>query len=293
VALDPESADDGAGTTDLSQWWAQVGPLLRKAVPGNVAVRASFPTRLPLIKVPPHWLTQAILNLLVNAGEAIPKSRRRGIVRLRAERNDDHTVRVEVTDNGKGMSAATQRRAFDLFFTTKPRSMGTGLGLPLARKVAMRAGGDVEIRSEPGRGTTVALVLPSMSRRETNALRALPKTMRGAISVRNHRVAALISQVLSAAGIRSTAKRGVRPGTVDLWVTEPTRNALASARTWRNRNAKRMIVLARMPSKSLRKGWDALVPAIIDPPNDLDAIRRTLGQAMAAMRNVPAAKARA
>jgi PAS domain S-box-containing protein len=167
LALDPDGpgvAEDGEGTTDLGQWWGQVGALLRKAVPKHVKLLASLPMGLPSVRIAPHWLTQGMLNLIVNAGEALPAGRRPARIRVWARAGDDgKTIRLGVSDNGRGMAHSVQRRAFDLFFTTKPRSMGTGLGLPLARKVALRAGGTIELKSEAGKGTTVVMVLPAAS----------------------------------------------------------------------------------------------------------------------------------
>ena len=69
-------------------------------------------------------------------------------------------MRLSVSDNGAGMTEEVRRRALEMFFTTKPRGLGTGLGLPLVRKVAEGAGGVLEIESAVGKGTTVTLVLP-------------------------------------------------------------------------------------------------------------------------------------
>ena len=91
LALDPEAEDkagDG-GATDLQQWWSQARALLSKAVPKHVRVSASLSAKLPKAAIAPHGLTQAVLNLIVNAGEAIPgpekRKRRQGHVRLCAE----------------------------------------------------------------------------------------------------------------------------------------------------------------------------------------------------------------
>jgi PAS domain S-box-containing protein len=92
LALDPEAKDNvrgGGATTDLKNWWSHVGSLLSKAVPKHVQVQASIPDNLPRFALPTHQLTQAMLNLVVNAGEAIPppsqRKRRQGVVRLRAQ----------------------------------------------------------------------------------------------------------------------------------------------------------------------------------------------------------------
>jgi len=163
LSRDPEQAASAAEVTrtNLSSWWCQVGVLLRRAVPMHVRVEASLPAGLPVVRIAPHWLTHAMLNLMVNAGEAIPEARRGALVRIvAAETSDGRAVRVGVTDNGHGMSASVRRRAFDLFFSTKPGRTNGGLGLPLARQALMRAGGSLEIESKSGRGTSAVLILP-------------------------------------------------------------------------------------------------------------------------------------
>jgi PAS domain S-box-containing protein len=284
LALDPDGpgvAGDGEGTTDLAHWWSQVGALLRKAVPKHVTVVASLPAKLPAVKVAPHWLTQAVLNLIVNAGEAIPPGRRRASVRIWATTADDgRSVKLGVTDNGRGMSHAVQHRALDLFFTTKPRSMGTGLGLPLARKVAVRAGGDITLTSEPGKGTTVVLVLPAgAGRAGLNGSTTVAQRL-ATISVRDHRTSALISQVLLKAGLTVKPANGRGPGNSDLWVTEPTATALAAAQAWRKHRSARIVVLLGVPPKKAQAEWARVGAAIIDPVDDFEAIRHALGQAL-------------
>lgn len=99
-------------------------------------------------------LKQAVLNLLLNALQSTPA---RGHVTLRTVAGD-RSCEVVVSDDGEGMSAETLAQAFAPFFTT--REEGTGLGLPLVRRVVEQHGGSVTITSEPGRGTTVTLLFP-------------------------------------------------------------------------------------------------------------------------------------
>lgn len=101
-------------------------------------------------------LTQAILNLVLNAQDAIPEGRA-GAVRVEARREGGEAV-VEVTDDGVGMDPETARQCVDLFFTTKPE--GTGLGLAIVQFIVTEHGGTLDIRTERGRGTTVQIRLP-------------------------------------------------------------------------------------------------------------------------------------
>ncbi|MHC4810457.1 MAG: two-component system sensor histidine kinase NtrB [Planctomycetota bacterium] len=183
IALDPERENLSDRTT-LASWWDEAGPILRKAVPFGVHFECDLPAELPPVRVPPHRLTQAVLNLVVNAGEAIrpaslndrgelEREKGDGTVRLWASRapaldppDDDpegmprEAIRICVGDDGEGMSPEVARRAGSLYYTTKTRGMGTGLGLALVRKVVDRAHGTLEISSVPGTGTTVTMVLP-------------------------------------------------------------------------------------------------------------------------------------
>ncbi len=183
LALDPERENLAASTT-LASWWDEAGPILRKAVPFGVRFECDLPAELPPVLVPPHRLTQAILNLVVNAGEAIrpaslndrgeiERADGHGTVRLWASRAPAlpsaegdavamprEAVRICVGDDGAGMSPETARRAGTLYYTTKTRGMGTGLGLAMVRKVVERSDGMLEIASTPGVGTTVTMVLP-------------------------------------------------------------------------------------------------------------------------------------
>lgn len=284
LALDPDgpgSPSDNDATTDVERWWGHVGSLLRKAVPRHVTVRTKFAKGLPMVRVAPHWLTQAILNLIVNAGESIPAGRRNGRVRVWTSLSEDQgMVRIGVTDNGSGMTAVVQKRAFDLFFTTKPRGMGTGLGLPLARKVAIRAGGELHIKSRPKHGTTVTLSLPTVASENVASTPGEPATRWATIAVREHRTSALIAQIIASGGFRVRTRKDGSPGRSDLWVTDPTPKALLDASRWKRSRAARSLVVLGKPPKRAQSGWAALGATIIDPPDDFEAMRHALGVAI-------------
>lgn len=286
LMLDPDSSNgdsDAVGTTPLRQWWMQLGPLLRKAVPKRVSITASFSSKLPDVNIAPQWLTQAMLNLIVNAGEAIPAGRN-GTIRIRGDvAHNGRVVRIAVQDNGIGMSREVQRRALDLFFTTKSRSMGTGLGLPLARKVALRAGGELTLSSVVGKGTIVGLELPA-SREPVKAVRG--KVLRrklAMVSFVNKRVAALIGQVLMSAGFTVTPSSTKGPGDADIWVTLPTPEALKTAIRWRKKRSRAAIVLVGQSARKWRTNWENLGVFTLSDANDVGAIRSVLGQALSTM----------
>ena len=104
-------------------------------------------------------LKLAIQNLIDNCRQAMPDG---GVIALRAvpaRAVDVPGVRIEVSDNGQGMDSHTLHRAMDPFFTTRPS--GTGLGLPITGRIIEAHGGEVDVRSRPGEGTTVSLFIPA------------------------------------------------------------------------------------------------------------------------------------
>jgi signal transduction histidine kinase len=114
---------------------------------------------LPAIHGDAPSLIQVFVNLLLNALDAVGKG---GRIRIAAEsRQDPGWVRVTVTDDGQGIPAHALPCVFDPFFTTKPRGKGTGLGLSVSLGIVRQHGGDIRIASEPGKGTTVTVLLPA------------------------------------------------------------------------------------------------------------------------------------
>ncbi|WP_257450829.1 MASE1 domain-containing protein [Archangium lipolyticum] len=107
-------------------------------------------------------LGQVMLNLLVNALQAIPEgSPERHEVRVRTGRDDSGRALVEVSDTGCGMSPSVQARIFDPFFTTKPSGEGTGLGLAICQQIVQSHGGELRVRSAEGQGTVFTILLPA------------------------------------------------------------------------------------------------------------------------------------
>ena len=284
LASDPEGHSEteaGEGSSDLASWWRQVGELLRRALPRRIALVTSLPADLPPVRAAPHWLTQAMLNLLVNASEAMPKQQKKPRVDIHACVSDDQqSVRLVVRDNGRGMTEEVKRRAFDLFYTTKSRGMGTGLGLPLVRKVALRAGGDVEISSSVGKGTTVTLVLPIATKPLLVVSANPPRQRVAAVSLRDSRAEALVSQILVEAGLRVTTGFSDGPGRASIWVTDPTPDSLAKAIAWRRGAAARTVVLLGPPPKRRRAEWKRVHPTVIESPGDFIAVRMAIGRAI-------------
>jgi signal transduction histidine kinase len=103
-------------------------------------------------------IEQVLVNLIVNAAQAIPDERK-GVVRVRSRVSEGRII-VAVEDNGKGMNEKTQKQIFDPFFTTKRASGGTGLGLPIAYRIVEEHGGHIGVKSQVGEGTTFTVEIP-------------------------------------------------------------------------------------------------------------------------------------
>jgi PAS domain S-box-containing protein len=107
-------------------------------------------------------LGQVVLNLLVNAAQAIPESDpSNNEVVVRTAMLGERWVMLEVTDTGCGMTQDVLRRIFDPFFTTKPIGVGTGLGLSICHKIITELGGEIQAESEPGRGSLFRVLVPA------------------------------------------------------------------------------------------------------------------------------------
>jgi signal transduction histidine kinase len=113
--------------------------------------------QLPPMQCLPSQLNQVLMNLVINAAQAI--SGPRGTITLRTG-TDGGEAWFSVSDTGNGIAADALPRIFEPFFTTKPAGVGTGLGLPLSRDIVRRHGGRIEVQTEAGRGTTFRVALP-------------------------------------------------------------------------------------------------------------------------------------
>jgi len=111
---------------------------------------------LPRLRCHPNQLGQVFANLLINAAQAIE---RQGVIRIRTW-HEGKEVAVRISDTGQGMTPETLARLFTPFFTTKPRGQGTGLGLSVSQSIIARHQGRIEVKSEPGKGTSFTIFLP-------------------------------------------------------------------------------------------------------------------------------------
>jgi signal transduction histidine kinase len=121
----------------------------------GIQVVKDFPGDVPLVRADPEQLQQTFLNLFTNAVDAMPSG---GTLTLRLRAGP--TVVIEIIDSGTGIAPADLPRVMETFFTTKQPGSGTGLGLPICRRIVEAHGGSMSIESELGKGTTVRILLP-------------------------------------------------------------------------------------------------------------------------------------
>jgi len=107
-----------------------------------------------------QMLEQVLVNLMSNAVYAVKeKEERGGRIEIETAR-DESIIEIRISDNGPGIPEETQKRMYDLFFTTKPTGKGTGLGLPICQDIIRKLGGSLSFETEPGEGTTFYIRLP-------------------------------------------------------------------------------------------------------------------------------------
>lgn len=128
----------------------------------SIVLREHLAPGLPPVFVDPHQIQQIVLNLVINAEQAMVEAHGKGTLTVRSWQDPERdAVILEVTDDGPGVAEDVQAKVFDPFFTTKAVGKGTGLGLTVAYAIAQEHGGRLTIDSPPERGASFFLELPS------------------------------------------------------------------------------------------------------------------------------------
>jgi two-component system NtrC family sensor kinase len=160
---------------DINRLVQSMSDLLRRTIDETIAVETVLAGGLWKIAVDANQLENAILNLAVNARDAMPNGGRLTIETSNSYLDEAYVaahsetfaagqyVLLAVTDSGAGMSREVRERAFEPFFTTKPSGMGTGLGLSMVYGFIQQSNGHIKIYSEPGEGTTIKLYFPRIA----------------------------------------------------------------------------------------------------------------------------------
>ncbi|MEZ4403108.1 MAG: ATP-binding protein [Kofleriaceae bacterium] len=150
--------------SDLACVVRAVTALIGRTLPASIDVQCEVADGLPPTLVDVNQLELVLLNLAINARDAMPDGGELRLVLRRAGAPPEPLVgeflALEVSDTGVGMGDDTRDRIFEPFFTTKPEGLGTGLGLSMAFGLLNQSGGTITVASQPGRGTTFTLYLP-------------------------------------------------------------------------------------------------------------------------------------
>jgi CheY-like chemotaxis protein len=227
--------------------------MVRRLIGADIELHVALDSDIYWVKADAGQVEQVILNLCVNARDAMPDGGRLTIetanIELDMSDSGEHSIRgpneyvmLAVSDTGVGMDAEIKSRIFEPFFTTKSPDKGTGLGLATVHGIVKQSGGDIWVYSEPGHGTTFKIFLPKSTEIADDAKddRARPKASRGTETVLlaedEEAVRKLTQRVLERAGYNVlTAKDGpdamrvaeLHLGVIDLLVTDmvmPTMN---------------------------------------------------------------------
>ncbi|HEY8832942.1 MAG TPA: PAS domain S-box protein [Gemmatimonadaceae bacterium] len=156
---------------DLNDVVGGLENMLRRLIGEDIELDISLDSRIEAINADPGQLEQVLMNLVVNARDAMPLGGRLSISTSNSELSaesamgalsapDGNYVMLAVSDSGSGMTRAVQQRIFDPFFTTKEPGRGTGLGLATVYGIVKQSGGEIYVYSEVGRGTTFKIYIP-------------------------------------------------------------------------------------------------------------------------------------
>ena len=188
---------------ELAEIVRETHTMLRRLIPENVELVLDLSTDPCVVRADPAQLQQVLLNLTINARDAMPGG---GTVRIHTRRVQGGEeaacprVLLEVSDDGPGMAQDVRDRIFEPFFSTKEKGEGSGLGLSMTLGIVEQHGGHIEVDSEPGRGTSFRITLPCIDEQPEQ------DAPRGSQATRNV-VDAVVLIAEDDAGVRRSARR--------------------------------------------------------------------------------------
>ena len=236
--VQPEVVDVNNVVRDIEQ-------LLHRTLGEHIELRSTLASELRPVLIDPGQLEQILVNLAVNARDAMPDGGTLSIDTANIEIDESYVaprpelahgphVRLRVSDTGCGMPPETVGRAFDPFFTTKPAGQGTGLGLATVYGIIQQAGGQTRIYSEPGIGTTFTVLLPATERQrvpvERSAVLPAPRGEETILLVEDEQALREVTRrILAGAGYQvivaesgplALAAAAAHPGSIDLLLSD-------------------------------------------------------------------------
>jgi signal transduction histidine kinase/CheY-like chemotaxis protein len=292
-----------------------ITPLLRRLLGESIELTVAAAPDLGQVAVDPGQLEQVIVNLAVNASDAMPHGGRLAIevsnvelspayVNRHNDSNPGQYICLAVSDTGHGMDAETQARAFEPFFTTKGPDRGTGMGLATVYGIVKQSGGSIYLYSEPGRGTTFKIYLPRADEvgiKPTDLVEPAPANRSGPATVLlvedDPAVRAYAQRVLeddghtvlpAPAGGPALELAAAHEGTIDLLVTDAIMPGMHGAelaeRLLAARPAVRVLYVSGFTEHSvIQQGvvgpGVAFLPKPFGPPDLIHAVRGVLDAA--------------
>jgi PAS domain S-box-containing protein len=142
---------------DINETVADMADLLRRLIGAPIQLILSLDPALGLVRVDPGQLEQVVMNLAINARDAMPRG---GHLTIATRNEPGPGVVLEIGDTGEGMDEKTLSHIFEPFFTTKPKGKGTGLGLSMVFGIVKQSGGEVSVQSQPGHGAVFRIQFP-------------------------------------------------------------------------------------------------------------------------------------
>jgi signal transduction histidine kinase/CheY-like chemotaxis protein len=227
---------EAPGLVNVARTVEEMAEILKLSISKRATLHTDLDKDLPAVRATSAQIQQVVMNLVINASEAIGD--RDGVIRLTvrpvkverdrfawipAELADGDFVQLDVADTGRGMAPATQARVFDPFFTTKP--LGHGLGLPVVFGIVRSLAGAIHLASEPGTGTTFRVLLPCA---EGTANTSPGPNSHTEPTHANHAATALVVEDEDA--LRSAAAKMLRNGGVSVLEAADGTSAIAAIR---------------------------------------------------------------
>jgi signal transduction histidine kinase/CheY-like chemotaxis protein len=272
-------------TMNLNDAANEIEPMLRRVIDACVRIDFDLDRDLSNVEADPNQVGQMLLNLAVNARDAMHGP---GTLTI-STHNDGGEVVLQVTDTGDGMDEATQMHVFEPFFTTRDGGAGTGLGLSTVYGVVAQCGGTITVRSRPRFGTTFTVRLPASERAIAGAVEPLPEAPDGAkrilVVADEHVVGEFVAQILrdqdegyEVSVARSAREARALEGPWNLLITDVVMPETSGIKLARRIDAGRVVFMSGYGQEAIERSGSILLHKPFSGDELARAVRTTLGR---------------